>query len=391
MPTPPFAASILILSLFMLLPGCGSVETPARLGQLEESLGGFQLPLAVTPSVDPVEFAGCMAPETAKLKLGFGQLVGKLKSQAENGLLLNPLGLLDGANLTEHALQARAHLQTLIDRFEANPMADLAGMPASGISENIRRKAEEIAANMRQHPLAAQQDVQLLKKLGRAYLTTYFTKPVNVDARRNEADNALREEIAAILKRNPNDQKITALLDMLQPRLKPSWSNVAGFIDRDGSRFGFTGLSASGADGSKVDHSQIGADVMRIFLDALRDTLAPLPVLAYSTAGEFPAEFDVLTFQNADRPIGVDWHIDRHDPAKAIRLSLSARQFEYIQATAKQAEASAASSVGKAIRGGAAGSLNNEALARQLETAAGVLARHAAERLQWCLLAQGKL
>lgn len=389
MPTLRLPKTILVLSL-LSLSGCSALETTPRLGQLDR-IGDFQLPLAITPSVDPVAFADCMAPATAKVKLSFGRLVGKLKDQAENGVLLNQLGLLDHPDLAEHALQAGTHLRDLIEHFTANlTISDRGGLVGGSISEKIHKKAEKIAEYIQQHPLDSEQDLQLLKKLSRAYLSAYFIKPVDFDRLQSDDEKDLRAEIAGILKRNPNDPKVNALVDKLQPRLKPATLKIAGFIDRDGSQFGFSGISTS-ADSLKVDHSQIGADVMRIFLDAMRDTLVPLPVLAYSTAGEQPSEFDVMTFQNADQPISFDWHMDRHDQSKTMHLSITARQFEYIQALAKQAEASAASSVGKAIRGGAVGSLNNEAIARQLETAAGVLARHAAERSQWCLLAQGKL
>lgn len=370
----------------LMLSACASLDTPSRLGMLDR-LNDFQLPLPITPTVDPAAFAECMAPATAKVKLGFGRLVDKLKQQAENGMLLNQLGLADKPNLAEHALQAGTHLRELIDHFAA---ANLVGMPDSGIREKIREKTEKVAEYLQQHPLDSEQDLQLLKTLSRAYLKAYFIKPVDFNQLQSNNEKALRADMASILKRSPNDPKVNALLELLRPNLKPATLKVAGFIDRDGSQFGFSGIS-SGSDSLKVDHSQIAADVMRIFLDALRDTLAPLPVLAYSTAGTQPEVFDVMEFQAPDQSINFDWHTDRHDQSKTLRLSITAQQFEYIQALAKQAEASAASSIGKAIRGGAIGSLNNEAVARQLETAAGVLARHETEHTQWCLLAQGKL
>lgn len=389
MPTRKFTINVLVLSLLML-SGCSALDTSSSLSLLDR-INDFQLPLAITPSVDPVEFADCMAPATAKVKLGFRLMIDRLKAQSENGLLLNQLGLLDKPNPAEHALQTGTHLRNLVEHFTANLIiSDLAGMPGSGMTEKIRQKAEKIAEYLQQHPLDSEQDLQLLKKLSRAYLNAYFIKPVDFAQLQSEDEQDLRADIAGILKRNPNDPKLNTLVDMLQPRLKSATLKIAGFIDRDGSQFGFSGGTIS-ADSLKVDHSQIGADVMRIFLDAMRDTLVPLPVLAYSTAGQQPSEFDVMVFQTADQPIGFDWHMDRHNQHKTIHVSLTAQQFESIQALAKQAEASAASSVGKAIRGGAFGSLNNEAIARQLETAAGVLARHATERSQWCLLAQGKL
>lgn len=339
MPTLKFPETAFAFSLLML-SGCSTLEAPPRLDRLDR-IGDFLLPLTVTPSADPLAFADCMAPATVKVKLGFAYLVKKLKDQAENGVLLNQLGLLDNPSLAGDGLQAGSHLQGLIDHFTATfTISDRVGRADSKVIKIFQQKAEKAAEYIRQHPLDSEQDLQLLKKLSRAYLNAYFIKPVDFNQPRRDDENALRAEIAGILKRNPNDPKVNAVVDKLQPRLKPATQTSEGFIDRDGSRFGFSGISV-GADSLKVDHSQIGADVMRIFLDAMRDTLVPLPVLAYSTAGGQPADFDVMLFQTAEQPISFDWHLDRHDQSKTLHLSITAQQFETIQALAKQAEASA--------------------------------------------------
>lgn len=103
-----------------------------------------------------------------------------------------------------------------------------------------------------------------------------------------------------------------------------------------------------------------------------------------------PVNFDILQFGSSDQPITLKWHIDRHDNSKVLNINVSPQQFENIESNARQAEASVASNVGKAIRGGSMGSLNNEAVAQLLETVAGVLAKHKSQRVQWCLLAQEK-
>lgn len=347
---------------FLFLVAC-TLEPPIELNQVTNTID-FELP----PRVDSVKFAKCMAPQAAKLKQGFNQFIAKLKTRSEGRLLLADIGL-DDSQVIDTLVDAWFQIQAL--KFNDPAIIDVADTLKQSINID--------------------QSMQLLDELTHTYLKAYFTKPL--DIKPSEVNKTkLRVDMAAILNRDPQDQKISNLLDLLEPQLKSSTNTLSrfgGFIDRNGSKFGFPGVTIP-TDSLKVNYSQISADMMRIFLDALRDGLAPIPVLKNSTAASFQHDFDILQFGSLEQPISLEWHMDHQDPSKMLNISISPQQFENIEAKARQAEATAASRIGKAIRGGSMGSLNNEAVAQMLETAAGVLAKHTTQRAQWCLLAQNK-
>jgi hypothetical protein len=212
-------------------------------------------------------------------------------------------------------------------------------------------------------------------RLIETYLKAYFGAGENrfvaldaKDRKKWQANiaSALKLPLDAPMVRQLRDDYILQFSDVTLPQeLKqihvPLPKAAPGFISRDGTRYQFPGLTIKGASAS-IDHSQIGADLIRIAMEAFRDTYAPLPAVAYATAvkSKGATEQTIELFA-----LGSAWNGDEN-------------RF------ANHAEAIVAGAVGKAIRGGAWGSLNNEALARVIETAAGVLARHSAERIGWC-------
>jgi hypothetical protein len=229
------------------------------------------------------------------------------------------------------------------------------------------------------------------------YLMAYFgsvTLAPETTAQIDEVQRAaLQAKLASTLKRKPDDPLVVGIvgdsLGILQGiSLKTSTS---GFVAREGTVFGFPGVTQA-MSGNSIDHSQIGADVIRIILDALRDAYAPLPVLAESTAGRLAGDsneglpIDIASPGDIDGKRGVvgTWHFAGSASSQAFPYGLAAGDFALIEANARSAEASVAGAVGKAIRGGSWGSLNNESLAKFIETAAGVLARQTVERSEWC-------
>ncbi|MGH8549248.1 MAG: hypothetical protein ACRERU_11750 [Methylococcales bacterium] len=122
-----------------------------------------------------------------------------------------------------------------------------------------------------------------------------------------------------------------------------------------------------------MDHSQVGADLIRIILEAIRDGF-----LARDDCAALPAISESATGVTAG--LLMDFHVNACKTYWKVDLD----DFIEIQMRANAAEAMIASTAGKAIRGGSMGSLNNEALARAVETAAGVIARHTTERVEWC-------
>jgi hypothetical protein len=184
-------------------------------------------------------------------------------------------------------------------------------------------------------------------------------------------------------------------------------SDSTGFIGREGTVYAFPGVVA--ANGSaKIDHNQIGADAIRILLESLRDSFAPLPVLSTSTAAKWnfagcnqqtdcnPKNSPSVTFKSKDETVLVDWQVfpmadgqlgitDKDTENSGPPIPVNTKNFQDIEAKARDIESATATAVGKLIRG--SGNMGaNEALARAGETAAGVLARHVAERWGWCTL-----
>ena len=78
--------------------------------------------------------------------------------------------------------------------------------------------------------------------------------------------------------------------------------------------------------------------------------------------------------------------LDCYDPAN---YNVTAEQFTSVNKDAAAAESMVGGITGKLVRGISWASLNNEAIARTIETAAGVAARKAMEKLSWCVYACG--
>ena len=155
-----------------------------------------------------------------------------------------------------------------------------------------------------------------------------------------------------------------------------------GFISSNGTKFQFP-VDIDSISGNKiqvissVDHSQVGADIIRIILEAIRDgsldDCEALPALDKSATGVKNGLLKVFT-ENTDNTKG-----------KCTRKwKIASGGVDIMLARANAAESMIATAAGKAIRGGSMGSLNNEALARATETAIGVMARHTTERVEWC-------
>ena len=243
--------------------------------------------------------------------------------------------------------------------------------PGGSLSELISEISKPAPAN----------PVPLVKDYLAAYFGSGGSLFVALDAKDK---NKWPEEIAKALKVQPNSPLVGNVLanlplplDLDGLALPPGTSNFhiqvpkdePGFVSRDGTRYKFPGVTWKGSSAA-IDHSQVGADLIRVILEALRDTYAPLPTVANATIVKSQAKgrFKGVEIFN---PESNSWHVNAED-------------FQNIEANANQAESVVAGAVGKAIRGGSWGSLNNEALAKAVETAAGVFARHSVEWAGWC-------
>jgi len=149
---------------------------------------------------------------------------------------------------------------------------------------------------------------------------------------------------------------------------------AGGFVTRGGKKwafpdvdFTFTPFSENAFTVSKIDLTAVGSDVIRVSVEALGDSIAQLPGTRESTGCKSPHHL-----------------LDCYDPAS---YNVTAEHFASVNEDAAAAESMVGGVTGKLIRGISWLSLNNEAIAKAIETALGVAARKATEKLSWCFYA----
>jgi hypothetical protein len=147
---------------------------------------------------------------------------------------------------------------------------------------------------------------------------------------------------------------------------------TTGFVTRGGKQYQFPAIEATidpVADRkvslTSVDVVAVGSDLIRVVLHAIFDAHDRLPALGNATG---------LKIEDVN-PLPV------HDPGKS---KVDAAEFERVESRANQLEGVTAAATGRLIRGLSWFSLNNEALATALETAAGVATRKFGEKAMWC-------
>lgn len=120
---------------------------------------------------------------------------------------------------------------------------------------------------------------------------------------------------------------------------------------------------------SKVDFVGVGADLIRVFIEAIGDALAGVPGVTEATG----CNTQVLT--DAALPV--------FDP-KDQETHLTTDDFSKVNMYANQVEAATSTVIGRVIRGASWFSLNNESLAVLIEAAVGVIVKKASEKVLWC-------
>lgn len=326
---------------------------PKPMARLRAKIESLQYALPLPTSAQTEAFAACMAPLTNHMKPAFSAL---LHQQGQNSLLTDQLAALDDNELHDHLNDIHTHLHSLVNKlFNNAPQA-------------VARLAPKVEL--------AKADVAEATKRSEQYLQAYFKKSLG------QVISSVTEVKQNTIAQKSADKLAQKLVPKLQKIANKTADQAPGFIGREGTVYAFPGVTG---DQANIDHSQIEADVVRIILEALRDTYAPLPILANTTGATFEGA-DILAFDatTPEASATVNWHVEHRDPNKVLTVRLTAEQFQQIEAKARSVESAVAGIVGKAIRGGTVAALNNEALAKVLETAAGVLARHTAERAQWC-------
>jgi hypothetical protein len=149
---------------------------------------------------------------------------------------------------------------------------------------------------------------------------------------------------------------------------------AGGFVTRGGKAYAFpdvdvtvTPLSGTPIAVSKIDLSAVGSDVIRVFLEAVGDQIARLPA-------------------DPEATVCKEKGLECFDPTSKD-AQLTADQFTAVNTHANKVDTAVGGAIGKAIRGVSWISLNNEAIAKAVETAVAVTARKAAEKFIWCYYA----
>ena len=149
-----------------------------------------------------------------------------------------------------------------------------------------------------------------------------------------------------------------------------------GLVTRDGSSLAFPGVEISASLGSseidipELDYLVIGTDLIRVLLEAEFDSFLRVPAVSNATGASklIDAEYRLVNFGEADSSI----------------YEVSTEEFGEIKRISTQAESVIGSGVGRIVRGASLFSLNNEALAKAIETAVGMAAKKATEKVVWC-------
>jgi len=364
-----------------LFAGCTTVGQLPDVGKIQSKLDALTLKIQNSnANIDESRFVGCMAPLTSRLEPGLAKLLSEVKGKTDDlKANVDELNGLEDHNLfSDHPL-----ISELLLKLTTAPHLDGPAGLAEKIKTDLEARRKQFHDRLKTDTALLAADTQQTLKLEEIYLKAYFKKGgaqlVSQVIQDPAEQTELQQQAASLLKLKADDPKLEKVLELVNKQIRKSAGKLAqkstGFVGLDGTQYGFPGIVETGSQVS-IDHSQIAADTLRILLEAIRDHYAPLPVLPNTTpAGS-------LTGYVIDFGKPFDWVYDRHDGASA-KITIDEAGFQEIKA-----EASVAGAVGKAIRGGSWGSLNNEAIAKLVETATGVVARHITERARWCAKAQ---
>jgi hypothetical protein len=155
-----------------------------------------------------------------------------------------------------------------------------------------------------------------------------------------------------------------------------------GFVTRAGALYRFPAfsvkvdpLSDEPVAASEVDFKKVGADLVRVFWEAVFDAHDGLPGVSNATGVNLALD-----------------PLDEHDPTRVTReggVTVSAEEFGTVERMANQTEGWSSAALGRLIRGAGPVALNNEALATLLETIVGSIVRKVTEKAAWCVFSCG--
>jgi len=151
------------------------------------------------------------------------------------------------------------------------------------------------------------------------------------------------------------------------------------FKTRGGTDYKFPAITATLKPGtkefvtiSKVDFVAVGADLIRVVFEAVGDALAGVPGVTEATGCKIKKD-----------PDDPDVSLPVFEPENRQTL-LTTDDFAMVNDYSNRIEGITSAVIGRVIRGVSWFSLNNESLAVLIETAVGVMAKKASEKVLWC-------
>ena len=268
-----------------------------------------------------------------------------------------------------------AHDADVVDAFssyvdDAACRGAVSAIKVSGGSVEERRK------------LRREADALVIGAFLREYLRAFFSNGKFISGKL-KFDDLLAQ--FPEMKNLPPDAKKE--LDAALAKLKVGTEKVGdGLVTRTGDKLVFPPISAVLSVGPKttftmtdVDFNAVGANFLRVVIEALFDAYSGLPATTGSTGTKvFPTD---SPFAALNLPT-----MDQIEKAGSFRV-VTPEDLTQINRIANTTEGVATALTGQIVRGVNIVSLNNEAMAKAVETTVGVTARKAADVAGWCAFA----
>lgn len=264
--------------------------------------------------------------------------------------------------------------------------------------ESLAESAQEYHAAIQKDSAAAEETKAAARGMYRTalfireYLRAYFRngKFVKFKLDPMTLDEDLKKELQA---RFPglDGAALKNLADNLFAKFSPDkffFGEIGsgGFVSRGGATYQFPPLEATfdpfarrPITVSKIDFPTVGSDIVRVILEATFDAHDLLPAVSSATG--------TMVSDEKERPLPPEDRLPVNDPQKVADPrsgNLKEDEFGKVNQVASRMEAVSSAAVGQLVRGAGWVSLNNEALAKLLETFVGVTFRKVTEKAAWC-------
>jgi hypothetical protein len=182
---------------------------------------------------------------------------------------------------------------------------------------------------------------------------------------------------------DPLKTQLDDWIKSLQDQLVFGKIGDVGLVTRGGDMVQIPGISvafdpaAAKVSATKLDYAAIGADLVRVLLEAVFDAHDRIPAVSKATGiSQIATHAGMEGFALVDFGKIKEWNQDYGKITDA--------QFGKIQEFANSLDAAAASGTGQLIRGLGPASLNNDAIAKVIESAVGTTVHKVGEKLGWC-------